>query len=127
MFRRRLLRLRTALFVVLSLLLSQQALAGYMCPAQPDAAAMAAMAEAGLPCSGMDEVQPVLCHQHAADPAKTFEAVKLPAAVQPALVQVLELPRVLEAQACRAVPPTATSEAQPPPDPLFLSTLRLRV
>ena len=34
---------------------------------------------------------------------------------------------VLEAQAARAVPPTAVSDAQPPPDPLFLSTLRLRV
>ena len=80
MFRRRLHRLRTTLFVVLSLLVSQQALASYLCPAQPDAAAMAAMVEAGLPCSGMDEVQPVLCHQHSADPAKTFEAAKLPAA-----------------------------------------------
>lgn len=127
MLRRRLYRLRTALFVVLSLLVSQQALASYVCPAQPDAAAMAAMAEAGLPCSGLDEAQPVLCHQHSADPASTFEAVKLPAAAQPAVVQVLELPLVLEAQASRPVPPTATSEAQPPPDPLFLSTLRLRV
>jgi hypothetical protein len=127
MFHRRLRRLRTALVVVLSLLVSQQALATYVCPAQPDAAAMAAMAEAGLPCSGLDEVQPVLCHQHSADPAKTFEAVKLPTAVPPAVVQVLELPLVLEAQAARAVPPAATSEAQPPPDPLFLSTLRLRV
>lgn len=127
MFRRSLHRLRTTLFVVLSLLVSQQALASYLCPAQPDAAAMAAMVEAGLPCSGMDEVQPVLCHQHSADPAKTFEAVKLPAAVQPAVVQVLELPLVIEARASRAVPAAATSEAQPPPDPLFLSTLRLRV
>ena len=127
MFHRRLRRLRTALVVVLSLLVSQQALATYVCPAQPDATAMAAMAEAGLPCSGLDEVQPVLCHQDSADPAKTFEAVKLPTAVPPAVVQVLELPLVLEAQAARAVPPTATSEAQPPPDPLFLSTLRLRV
>jgi hypothetical protein len=127
MLRRRLHRLTTAFFVVLSLLFSQLALAQYVCPQQADVEAMAAMMEAGQPCEGMDPDQPVLCHQHSADSAKTFEAVKLPLASQPAVVQVLELPLVLEAQAARAVPPTATSEAQPPPDPLFLSTLRLRV
>jgi hypothetical protein len=127
MLRRRHVRLATALFVALSLMLSQLVLAMYVCPQQANAEAMAAMMEAGQPCEGMDPDQPVLCHQHSADPAKTFEAVKLPAAAQPAVEQVLELPLVLEAQAPRAVPPTATSEAQPPPDPIFLSTLRLRV
>lgn len=127
MLRRRLHRLTTAFCVVLSLLFSQLALAQYVCPQQADVEAMAAMIEAGTPCDGMDEDQPVLCHQHSADPARTFEAVKLPVAAQPAMVQVLELPLVFEAVAARAVPPTATSEAQPPPDPLFLSTLRLRV
>ena len=33
----------------------------------------------------------------------------------------------MQAQQARAVPTTATPEAQPPPDPLFLSTLSLRV
>jgi hypothetical protein len=125
--RRRLHRLTTTFFVVLSLLFSQLALASYVCPGQSDAEAMVAMAEAGQPCEGMDPAQPVLCHQHSADPAKTFEAVKLPVVGLPATVQVLELPSVLEAEAAHAVPPTATSEAQPPPDPIFLSTLRLRV
>jgi hypothetical protein len=46
---------------------------------------------------------------------------------QPALLQVLELPPVHLPLETRAVPPAASSEAQPPPDPLFLSTLRLRV
>ena len=127
MLRRRLHRLATAYFVVLSLLFSQLALASYVCPGQSDAETMAAMAEAGIPCEGMDPAQPVLCHQHSADAAKTFEAAKLSPVAQPALVQVLEQPWVFEAQAARAVPPTATSEAQPPPDPLFLRTLRLRV
>jgi hypothetical protein len=127
MLRRRPFRLSTAFLVVLSLLFSQLALASYVCPGQPDIEAMAAMAEAGTPCEGMDEVQPVLCHQHSADPGKTFEAVKLPAVGQPAVAQVLELPTVLGARQARAVPTTATPEAQPPPDPLFLSTLRLRV
>ena len=127
MLRRRLHRLTTAFFVVLSLLFSQLALASYVCPGQSDAHAMAAMAEAGIPCEGMDQAQPVLCHQHSADPAKTFEAVKLPVVGPPAILQELELPQVLEAAAAAAVPETATSEAQPPPDPIFLSTLRLRV
>ena len=127
MSRRRLHRRTIAFFAVLSLLFSQFALASYVCPVKSDAEAMAAMAEAGIPCEGMDPAQPVLCHQHSADPAKVFEALKLPAAAQPAVVRVHELPLLLEARAATAVPETATSEAQPPPDPIFLSTLRLRV
>jgi hypothetical protein len=127
MLRRRPFRLSTALFVVISLLFSQLALASYVCPGQPNIEAMAAMAEAGMPCEGMDQDQPVLCHQHSADPGKTFEAVKLPVVGNPVVAQVLDLPLVLEAQQACAVPTTATLEAQPPPDPLFLSTLRLRV
>ena len=42
------------------------------------------------------------------------------------LTSVIELPFMLDAVA-RAVPWAATPEAQPPPSPLFLSTLRLRV
>ena len=124
MLRRRLHRRITAFFAVLSLLFSQLALAQYVCPQQADAEAMAARMEAGTPCEGMDPQQPVLCHQHAADPGKTFEAVKLPTVSLPAVVQVLALPLVPEA---RVVRPTAFLEAQPPPDPIFLSTLRLRV
>lgn len=127
MLRRHVHRLTTTFFVALSLLFSQLALAQYVCPQQADVEAMAAMMEAGTPCEGMDQDQPVLCHQHSADPAKTFEAVKLPVAAQPAVVQVLELPLVLDAQEAQGVSTTATSVAQPPPDPLFLSTLRLRV
>jgi len=127
MVRQHLHRLTTAFFVVLSLLFSQLALASYVCPQQIDPAPMAAMMAAGMPCDGMDQQQPALCHAHSADPGKTFEAVKLPAVSLPAVVHMLELPLVLDAQEARAVPPTAASEAQPPPDPLFLSTLRLRV
>ncbi|HEU6455783.1 MAG TPA: hypothetical protein VN201_09980 [Roseateles sp.] len=126
MLRLRSHRLITAFFVVLSLLFSQLALAQYVCPRAADVESMAAMMNSGTPCEGMDRQQPVLCHQHSADLAKNFEAVKLPAAALPAVVQVLELPLVLEAKVGRACTTTATSEA-PPPDPLFLSTLRLRV
>jgi len=124
MLRRRLHRRITAFFAVLSLLFSQLALAQYVCPQQADVEAMAARMAEGAPCDGMDPQQPVLCHQHAADPGKTFEAAKLPTVSLPAVVQVLELPLVPEV---RVALPAAFSEAQPPPDPLFLSTLRLRV
>lgn len=126
MLRLRSRRLITAFFVVWSLLFSQLALAQYVCPQAADVESMAAMMKSGTPCEGMDQQQPVLCHQHSANLAKTFEAVKLPTAAVPAIVQVLEMPLVLEVQVARAFATTSTSEA-PPPDPLFLSTLRLRV
>ena len=115
----------TMSFVVLSLLFAQLALASYACPA--GTAAMAEMMVAGQPCEGMDEAQPTLCHQHATGTAQSFEAVKLPAASQPAIVQVLVLPLALDADESSAVPRAASAEARPPPDPIFLSTLRLRV
>ena len=127
MLRRPVHRLTTTFFVVLSLLFSQLALASYICPGQSDAEAMAAMMAAGQPCEGMDQAQPTLCHQHSAGTAQSFEAIKLPAASQPVVVQVLELPLVLDAGEAAALPMAATPEARPPPDPLFLSTLRLRV
>jgi hypothetical protein len=120
-------RLTTTIIVVLSLLFSQLALAGYVCPGQSDAAAMEAMIAAGQPCEGMDQAQPTLCHQHAVGTVQSFEVVKLPAASLPVVVQVLVLPLVLDAGAAVAPPMAATPEARPPPDPLFLSTLRLRV
>jgi hypothetical protein len=127
MLRQRALRLTTAFLTVVSLLFSQLALANYVCPGRADAAAMADLMAAGVPCEGMDAAQPVLCFQHASDAAQSFEAVKLPAPSLPAVVQVLQLPLVLAAADAAALPPRATVEAQPPPDPLFLSTLRLRV
>ena len=127
MLSRRIHRLTTAFFVVLSLLFSQLALASYVCPQQADMQAMAAMAKAGMPCDAMDQAQPTLCHQQAADPGKTFEAVKLPTVSLPMIVQMLELPQVLDAGEARTLALADTREARPPPDPLFLSTLRLRV
>lgn len=120
-------RLTTSLCMVFALLFSQLALAGYVCPAEAEASAVAAMMASGEPCGEMDQSQPALCHQHATGAAQTFEAVKLPAATMPAIVQVLLVPMVLEAAETVAVPVAATAEAQPPPDPTFFSTLRLRV
>ncbi|MFG6464034.1 hypothetical protein ACG04Q_20850 [Roseateles sp. DXS20W] len=127
MFRRTTRRLTTAFFVVLSLLLSQLALASYVCPQQADPATMAEMMAAGVPCQGMDQDQPGLCAEHSSSAAQSFEVVKVPTLALPMVVQVLELPLVLDAVEAATVPATATAEAQPPPDPLFLSTLRLRV
>jgi len=127
MARRSVHRLTTTFFVVLSLLFSQLALASYACPGRIDAEAMSAMMAAGEPCEGMDQAQPTLCHQHSAGTVQSFEAIKLPAASLPVIVQVLELPLVLDVGEAVALPMAATPEARPPPDPLFLSTLRLRV
>ena len=127
MYRRSTHRLTTTFFIVLSLLFSQVALANYVCPGQADAAAMAEMMAASMPCEGMDQAQPVLCHQHSAGAAQSFDAVKLPVASPPMVVQVIVLPLVLAAIEAEALPATSAPEARPPPDPLFLSTLRLRV
>ena len=117
----------TTFFMVLSLLFSQLALANYACPGQAESAAMSAMMAAGEPCDGMDQAQPVLCHQYAAGAAQSFEAVKLPAPSLPALVQVLVVPLVPDPPTAVAAIAAAGPEAHAPPDPLFLSTLRLRV
>jgi hypothetical protein len=127
MHRRAIHRLTATFFVVLSLLFSQLALANYVCPGQADTTAMAKMMAAGEPCEGMDQAQPVLCHQHSAGAAQSFEAAKLPVASLPMVVQVLVMPFVLEAVEVEALPAASAPEARPPPDPLFLSTLRLRV
>lgn len=127
MLRRSTRRLTTTFFVVLSLLFSQLALASYVCPQQADPTAMAEMMAAGVPCEGMDKDQPGLCAERSAGTAQSFEAVKVPTVSLPMVVQVLELPMVVDAVEAGVVPPEATTEAQPPPDPLFLSTLRLRV
>ena len=128
MIRRRLHRLTTTFFVAVSLLFSQLVLANYVCPGATDAVVMAEMTAAGVPCDGMDQAQPTLCHQHSAGVTQSFEAVKVPAPSLPAIVQVLVVPLVLDAVEAVDVPLAATgSDEHPPPDPLFLSTLRLRV
>ena len=127
MFRRPLHRLAAALFVVTSLLFSQLAMAGYDCPAAATPAAMAEMVASGMPCDGMDQAQPALCHEQATSAPQSFEAVKVPVPSLPMVIQVLQLPLVLDAADAVAIPPADTPEARPPPDPLFLATLRLRV
>lgn len=116
----------TALFAVLALLFAQMALADYVCPGDSKVA-MASLMPSGAPCDGMDTAQPVLCHQHAADSAQTFEKVNAATPTLPLIVQVLVIPAMTQAAQAMALPVVAVPEARPPPHPLFLSTLRLRV
>ena len=107
MARRSLRRCTTAIFVVLSLLFSQLALAGYVCPGAPDSpGSMADMMASGEPCEGMDMAQPVLCFQHAADLSLSFEPVKLTTPSLPAIVQLVVMPLVLAWEG-HALPPQA--------------------
>jgi hypothetical protein len=127
-FRRRRLHKRlAACFAVFALLFAQLALASYLCPTQSAERDMERMMEAGVPCEGMDSSQPALCHQHCADDGATVEAPKVPAATQPAVVTLFLLPLVRSSDPERPMLPAATPTGQPPPQPLFLSTLRLRV
>jgi hypothetical protein len=121
---RRLSRCKIAVLVVLSLLFSQMALANYLCPAQVPAPMEMAP---GTPCDGMDAAQPVLCYQHAVDPGQVVQPAQVVAPSLPAIVQVLFAPMVLRALDPVALPRTSSAEARPPPDPIFLATLRLRV
>ena len=125
--RRHLLGRKTIPFVIVSLLLSQLALANYLCPAEVPSPAMASMMAAGVPCEEMDEAQPTLCHQHAAEPGLVVQPAQVVSPSLPMVVQVLVIPTVLAAGDAVAVPRASTPEAQPPPDPIFLTTLRLRV
>ena len=120
-------RLSTTILVVLSLLFSQLALAGYVCPKQQNAAAMAELMAAGQACAGMDDEQPALCAEYSAGAPQSTETVKVPVLATPVVIQLAELPFRLQALAARAVPTSAAPQGRPPPDPLFLSTLRLRV
>ena len=125
--RRHRLGRKTIVFVVLSLLIAQLALANYLCPADAPPQGMAAMMAAGVPCEEMDRTQPALCHQHAADPGQVVQAAQVLAPSLPVVIQVLAVRPVLLATDAVAVPRASTPEAQPPPDPIFLATLRLRV
>lgn len=129
MFRRRLQRLATTAVVLLSLLFAQLALAGYACPTGTGGEQAAMEMAPGQPCEGMDADgdQPALCHQHCADAAQSFDPVKVPTASLPAVVLVLIVPAVLDADEASAASSGLAGASRPPPDPIFLSTLRLRV
>lgn len=125
--RRHLLGRKTIVLMVLSLLISQLALANYLCPAEAPPQGMAAMMAAGVPCGEKDQAQPALCHQHAADPGQVAQAAQVVTPSLPILFQVLTVRPVLSATDAVAIPRASSPEAKPPPHPIFLATLRLRV
>ena len=126
--RRKFLRCKTVVLVALSLLFSQLALAAYVCPAEiSPAGGMPEMTTSALPCPGEDAVQPSLCHQHVVDLARLFELAQMASPSLPAVIQMLVIPAASDESEAGTMPPAATAEARPPPDPIFLSTLRLRV
>jgi len=127
MFGRRLLVARRTVFcMVVSLLVSQSALASYLCPAMSPSHDMPTMA-AGMPCDGSDAAQPALCHQHAADPGQVVQPAQAVPPSLHAIVQILVIPAAAPVSDGVAMPRTSAPEARPPPDPVFLATRRLRV
>lgn len=78
-------RLITALLLLVSLLFTQLAVAGYVCPSDLEKAAqIAAMAQADMPCAesmaaSMDEAQPNLCHAYCQAGHQTADKYELPA------------------------------------------------
>jgi hypothetical protein len=129
MFRRAASRLGTTVLVVLALLFSQLALASYICAgATGDEPAAMEMAN-GEPCARMvaQADESALCHQHCADAPQSFDGVKLPSPSLPAVVQVVVLPLALHVDARHTLATADGGLAPRPPEPVFLSTLRLRV
>ncbi|UUZ63202.1 hypothetical protein LP417_26640 [Polaromonas sp. P1-6] len=87
MTRNRRTRLITALFVLVSLLFMQLAVASYACPAAASKVAeVTTMAEAGMPCAestplNMDDEQPNLCQAHCQTGQQTADKFELPSPV----------------------------------------------
>jgi len=135
MVRRSIHRLTATFFMVVSLLFSQLALANYVCPAAAEAAPATMAMSPGEPCESMamdagitmDEEQQVLCHQHCVDAPQSFEPAQAPVVSLPMVMQELAVPLLLDAGATKSVVFAQAGRERPPLDPLFLSTLRLRV
>jgi hypothetical protein len=127
MTRRPFHRLAFTLFVILSLLSSQLAMAGHACAMPGPAPASDLTMPAGHPCEHARKLQAALCHGHCAGLLQLHEVVKTPTPSLPMIVQALEMPRVAEPASAPVVASSVAPELRPPPDPVFLSTLRLRV
>ncbi len=112
--------------MIVALLFSQLALASYVCPGLSVEERMSEVMASGLPCDGDDPSQPALCHQHATDASQSFQMAKVAAPSLPTVVQMFVLPGLHDWARPLVVPFGERPEARPPPDPLYLETLRLR-
>ena len=122
-------RFPTIFLLVVSLLFSQLALANYVCPGATEPGPGVMEMAPGEPCEGMaaEQEQTVLCYQHCTDAPQSFDGMKLPSLSVPVVVQVLLVPLTVDAAAQEASLFADAGQGQPPPEPVFLSTLRLRV
>ena len=90
---------------------------------RPMSRLMARMMEAGQPCDGMDPVQPVLCHQHGADPAKTLRGGKAadhrrcPRSSRCLSCRWSSKPRRRQPSPCRVAPPRRSRLRTPSSSP----------
>ena len=119
-------RRMTSWIVVVAMLFSQFALASYACTGNSAEGRMSDRMDSGMPCDGDDPSSPVLCHQHAVDASQSFELSKVAAPTLPVLLHMFVLPSLNDWARPLLLPFGERPEAQPPPDPLFLQTLRLR-
>jgi hypothetical protein len=135
MFRRQARRLNTTIFVVFALLFSQLALANYVCASQPAQTALAVMSTMemapGMPCDEMgaasDKGQSVLCQQHCTNAPQSVDHLNVTTVSLPAVLHVFVVSPLLDAGAGASAIHAEAGQFRPPPDPIFLSTLRLRV
>lgn len=88
---------------------------------------MANTAAGGEPCEGMDVGFASLCAQYAADASQHVDPLAAVSVSLPTLCRVLVLPTAIDRHVTPALPAWASAPVRPPPDPLFLATLRLRV
>ena len=135
MLRQQAHRLTTTIFVVFAMLFSQLALANFVCASQPAEAAPAAVSAMemapGMPCAEMgsasDEGQSVLCHQHCSNAPQSLDPGKLPGVSLPAVLHMFVVSLVLDSGADESAIHALVAQFRPPSDPVFFSTLRLRV
>ncbi len=135
----------TALLAVLALLWSQLALAVYVCPGvgvRTGAPTMVERMAAGEPCDGIADsvvtgqtaqtAQTALCHQHCTNAPQSAGTPQPPLPTLPVLVQAWPVPQSLAPvvsapDALPAAHKAGTVAPRPPPNPLFLASLRVRV
>ena len=128
-------RLNTTIFVVFALLFSQLALANFVCASQlAQVAPLAASAmemTPGMPCeemgAGSDKGQSVLCHQHCSSAPQSVDLVNAPTVSLPAVLHVFIVALLFDAGAEESAIHADVGQFRPPPDPIFISTLRVRV